>query len=247
MNSSDFYVKEIFKKFGYIANWLPNSPIKVGDVGIMEGYYFKRQGSLKELNLNFETREEQISVNFSYSLKADITIESDGSAKIYDKAATAALKIGFNAAGSFVFETTGCKITEIENKISLGKEIKKRFKDGAWDSKWVVIDSIVSADVSTIIVSNSENSELRLSASADVSKVNLTDASMNLKIKSQSGEITKFIADKTLFPLFNTSKIKQSFLDRLTRNKDNARFGGQVEERTSQGYTDTDIWDKVTL
>jgi hypothetical protein len=245
MRPSDFYVKNIVKKFGYFASWFPNSPIQLGDVGVMEGPYFKQLTSLKELQLSFVPRTSKKSANFSYSWEADFAIDSNASVNIANVGITSSLNVKFNNAGAFVFETTDCTITEIENKISLGLEIKKMFIANTWEVDWVVIDSIVAAGSSTIIISNSNNSEIQLSASGELSKINLTDANLGLKIKNQTGEITKFLADKGLVPMFKTSKIKLSFLQRITKDKENAHFGGKVKRRKSKNYSEKEIWEST--
>lgn len=65
MSPGDFYVKNVFYKFGYVANWFPNTQVNVGDMGIMDGYYFKKLSSLKELNLIVKVRNSEKPVDFS--------------------------------------------------------------------------------------------------------------------------------------------------------------------------------------
>ena len=245
MGPGDFYTTKIAERFGYLANWLPNSPINLGDVGIMEGRYFKQLSSLAQLQLSFVPRVPQKSANFSYSWEADIASDSSVGANIPGMGAAAGLNVKFNNAGAFVFEITDCTITDIEDKLSLGHEIKKLFEAKKWEPEWVVIDTIVAAGSSTILVSTTNNSEIQLSASGDVSKINLTDVSAGLKIKYQTGEITRILADKGLFPMFKTSKIKWSFLNRMTRNRGGARYGGHVEERVVRDYTEKEIWEPI--
>ena len=127
MGPGDFYTTKIAERFGYLANWLPNSPINLGDVGIMEGRYFKQLSSLAQLQLSFVPRIPQKSANFSYSWEADIASDSSVGANIPGMGAAAGLNVKFNNAGAFVFEITDCTITDIEDKLSLGHEIKKLF------------------------------------------------------------------------------------------------------------------------
>lgn len=245
MAPNDFYAKNIFEKFGYIANWFPNSKINLGDIGVMDGYNFKQISSLDESKLNFTIRDSEKSVDFSYSFQAELTSEFNAKVEVLNSIEAGGLKINFTNSGSFVFEATNCVVTQIENKLTLGEEIKKLYKNNNWQLEWVIIDTIITSGSSTILISNSNNSELELSASANIPKISLTDAGIGLKIKSQKGELTKFIAAQGLSPLFKTSKVKSSFLSRLTRRKDDARFGGHNVERNTQDYVEDDMWEKI--
>jgi hypothetical protein len=247
MSPSDFYVKNIFDKFGYIANWFPSSEIRIGDIGVMEGYYFKRKGSLDQKKLSYNIRKSEKPIDFSYSCQAELNFTSNIGAEALTKIAAGAVKIKFKNAGAFVFEAADCIISEIDNKLRLGDDIKKLYKNDNWDLDWVIIDTIISSGSSTILVSNSKESELELTANANIPQMQLTDTNIDLKIQSQRGELTRFLATQGLSPLFKTSKIKVSFLNRLTRRKNDARFGGHNAERIRQDYEEKEIWENIIL
>jgi hypothetical protein len=247
MGPSDFYVRQLFDKFNYIANWFPNANVKLGDIGIMEGYYFKQMGSLEEMNFTFKTRVSDQPIDFSYSWGANFDFTAYEKAKALNNIGEGEFKIRFTGSGSFVFESSNCMVSEIENKITLGQEIKKMYKSGSWDRNWVVIDTLITSESSTILVSSTKDAELELSASVNVPNVFISDNKVGLKVRTQKGELTKYIASKGLSPFFGTSKVKTSFLNQLTFNKNNQKFGGATQEGIAKQYFVDDIWQKSII
>jgi hypothetical protein len=88
---------------------------------------------------------------------------------------------------------------------------------------------------------------LELSASVNVPNVFISDNKVGLKVRTQKGELTKYIASKGLSPFFGTSKVKTSFLNQLTFNKNNQKFGGATQEGIAKQYFVDDIWQKSII
>lgn len=53
------YRRTMFQQHGYLVNWLPNSPLQVGDIGILAESGFARVSSLEELGVNFEIQRSR--------------------------------------------------------------------------------------------------------------------------------------------------------------------------------------------
>ncbi len=230
-----------------MANWFPNNKIALGDIGVFDGYQFNRISSLEKLGIPFEERQGEKPIDLSYVKQAEINFAAGGEMAPPDGMVSGNVKMQFQRAGAFSFDVANCFVHEIEDKLSLGNKIKQLYKDGQWEEDWVVIDSLVAAGVTTILVAESNNAELELQAKENLGELKLTNANARLSVKSQKGEITSLLGKEGLTPLFKTSKVKRSFLAGLTRRKDNVRYGGQVVDRPEMTTGEDDMWEQTQM
>ncbi|MGW1800088.1 CHAT domain-containing protein [Streptomyces sp. NPDC001984] len=74
------YTKEIYDGLGYFAVWMPNSPVSLGDVGVLRGRRFHRMTSLAELGVAFDTVGPGAPMVHSYSSSGDVEVAVSGEA-----------------------------------------------------------------------------------------------------------------------------------------------------------------------
>lgn len=231
---SDTYVNEMRDRFSYFATWLPNSPLRLGDVGLVEFGYFKQQTSLEELNIEISKRISDQTIDFVHTSRSGLSMESKTSARA--KAGTdlplanASIHIGFTDAGAFLFHAMSCSEYSIDNLAKLGERILQLIKEGKWRSEWRVIMSLLHAESATILVANSAGSKIELIAKTGRAVSNLADTQAGLSMKSQSGDVTQFICQKGLTPLYRPAQVKQSVLDRVLGRRSPIMFKGPTED-----------------
>ena len=229
-SAGKLYVREIYSRFQYLAAWLPNANLSLGDVGVHEGGRFKRMSALKDLGLPFRVRIGTNPIDFTYTSESGVTVATKIGGKV---AAGTSLPLGqadisiqFSRKGAFLFQAIGCSTEEIEDKMALGQVIIRLVKEGSWEPSWAVVDTLVRADTATIVLSNSRTGAVELTAKAPVSVANLANVAVGLSVTSQTGDIIRFIAAKGLSPLFRLSKVKQSFLSKIVGGTEGITFGG---------------------
>ena len=226
------YVKGIYDRFAYLATWLPNTNLALGDVGVQEGGYFKRMTSLKELGISFKVRSGRKPVDFTYTSQSGITFQTKAAGEV---AAGTTLPLGqagivieFNENGAFLFQAVGCRVNEIEDKVKLGQAVIQMWREKTWDSSWAVVDTLVKAGSVTIVVSSSQRASLELSAKTPVAITNLANVDAGLIVNSQQGDMVRFLAAEGLMPLFKLSRIKKSLLASLLGGPRPIYFGGKA-------------------
>jgi hypothetical protein len=239
--ANDQYLRGIFDKFGYLATWLPNKSVKLGDVGEKRGREFDRRTSLDNLSIDFNVRQGDRIAQMSHSSSSGVSVsfKAAGEAAMgtlpVDKAGAV---VEFGRDGAFVFEANNCVVFEIDDKVELGREVIRRYLSGDWDKNWSVIDQIVKVDRATILVSNHGNARLELSATKDLKAgaVDLAKADAGLSATFKSGDITQFLAEENLNPMFRLSRIKRSLFDWFTG-----------KEPTFEGVRRADFGDEPDL
>ena len=107
----------------------------------------------------------------------------------------------------------------IDNKPKLETDIKNLLRQNRWNRDWTVVDTLVRAGRATIIVSDSGDASLDLTAEVPVTPANLTNVNAGLSVIHQRGAVIKFIAEDGLAPLFKLSRVKPSMFQRLRGTK----------------------------
>lgn len=209
------YTKELYKQFNYFATWLPGTPLKLGDIGIMNNNEFTAISNLLDEGLNFEVDEDftKSDLEYSSSRAVSITTKIAGTAPALNSVlsdADAGFSVEFSRENAVLFKANGTLSPRIKNQIKLGAEIIERFKKGDWDKDWVVITELITADSSTILISSSDNSKIELRAKTAVSAGNfdIANAKLNLEPTFSKDLVTRIICEQNITPLFKVSRIK---------------------------------------
>ena len=203
------YQEEMHKNIGYFATWLPGDPIKLGDIGILEGGRFRRQGSLEELGIHDAGVREGTAEDMSYSASAERSTGVSAGVSAAVPVAKAEFAIKFSRQGAYVFEALGIRNAEFGNRLALAEQILGAHGRGQWQDQWLVVDSIYTAASATIIVSEESSSEIVLKASGNVplGPLPLADPKLGLSVTASNGKIVHLVARNNLSPLYSCIKV----------------------------------------
>jgi len=212
------YTAELYKRFGYLATWTPATPVNIGDVGEMDGNIFRRVSSLKEMNVPFTVRQAQNKEDLIYTSESGVNLSFKaagspivgGSSLLVQKAGAT---IDFHKGAGVVFIAKGCLSPSIEDQISLGKELIRRYSVGEWEAKYVVVTEIKKADSMSAFISESSGGKIELIAenSLQLGTLSLADLNVNFSVGAASGINTQIVAKDKLTPLFRVRQVKASF------------------------------------
>lgn len=215
MRTSRKYTRELYRQFRYYANWLPGTPLSLGDVGVLKAKEFVRKTNLKHLNLDFEIIKDSTPSQISHQSKGGVSVSAKiaGTAPVLGSVlseAEAGISVSFSNENSILFKANGTYNHIIKDQVKLGKDILKLYEEGNWDKDYLVITELVEADSSTILISNSSGSSIELSANANVSlgQLDIANADIGLQPKISKDLYTEIITNKGLTPLFKSSKVQ---------------------------------------
>ena len=202
--------KEIFELTGgYIATWLPDFSPLIGDYGVLARGRLLADGNLGDLgyvNIDYYTGVSSME-NFKYS--HDITIHAEAKLDASAQQLGGGFTVAFNSEGSFLYHFQNAKIHRIDNKGVFFKELAFKIMTGEipWDDSYVIVDEVVVAERSTILISKSRGGSVRImSEKPSTGAVNFADPALNLAFSTSKGTIFDYAGHSETRPLYHAVK-----------------------------------------
>ena len=198
----DIYSKGIKKKLkNYWAAWLPTTKYELGDIGVLNGYYFEKVGSLASLKIPFVTAADNSPSPIEFVSESGVSITIKLAGEMNEAFASvpqgrAGLKIDFGSQGAFIMQCPATYEPAISDPIALQREIIDALGRGAMAGR-------LGSHRSNRDRSLGDDPDLQLnplgagelSAEADLSAglANLAKPSSGSRSESQTGDIIKMI------------------------------------------------------
>lgn len=211
------YAKEMFQKFGYMATWTPGVQLELGDVGVVKDKLFTRITSLKNLGIDFKTREDKTEETQKHSSSGSVSMlfKAAGKAPALGSVLTqaeAGFTIDFKKSKSTVYEAVGCVAPMIDDQVAVGKKVLQMYQQGTWNKDWAVITELVQAKSATVLISNSSNSKIELSASGTFTggTASIADVNAQLQMAFSKDMMTTLVSQAGLTPLFKARAVKSN-------------------------------------
>jgi hypothetical protein len=207
------YQREMHKRLGFFATWLPGDPIEIGDVGLLEAGRFRRMTSLDELCIPYEvgvgpTRQD-VQVSSSQGINLITSVGATAAASLKTD-----VRVEFSRKGAFIFNASTLRPRLLVNRSAVSKAIMDTYKIGQWDRGWLLVDSLHVADRATILVSEDNAAQVVLSANgAGVqSGISLADPKIDFTITSVRGSIVHVVGGRDLHPIYSCLQLRTGFL-----------------------------------
>ncbi|MER5197456.1 hypothetical protein ACWD3J_28330 [Streptomyces sp. NPDC002755] len=241
------YTKEIYDGLGYFAVWMPNSPVALGDVGVLRGRRFHRTTSLAELGVAFETVGPGAPIAHSYSSAGDVDVAVSGEVgtpEVLGLAPQLTVTVTFRDAHATYLRAVGCTEEVVGDHLALQRGIADLHKAGVWRRDHVVVTKLVRTGPAVILVSSSGGTRVEFQASVDLAPMSLPVASVGAGIGTSAGSALAAEAvalDGGLTPLFELSALRRGLntRPRLRIRGPGAGTGKAATGTTAAGTTAT--------
>lgn len=228
---SEVYIKSMREHFNLCPNWEPHNLVSLGDYGTITDGIFNR---LDNINKRFGI--ELVSQPVSAPVRREFSTEGVRSRQLNTGASTevanAQVEIMFEKENGVFFNAPQCVIHRIDNLGNVLDELLELYKQGKWDTDWVVVSELEEAQSAVIAVSREANASIAFEAATPIAKIDLADA--NLKLKAAK-------ADKIAYKLDasdnHATLIVMMKLQRL-RKKGLLGMGKRVEWSTERSIAD---------
>jgi hypothetical protein len=209
------YTDAVVAKFKRYAAWPPNAKLRLGDIGILENNLFRYRSNLEFFGIKFKYWDgPSDNVNHSSGFDMKFSGKLGGQAEVAAPVSTNA-SLSFSKRGAFVFQATGCRDSEIDDKLRLSEDLRHLYDAKVWDPQWFVIENLTKVERATIIVADSDGGSLELSADGGfpVGGIQLAGVRGSLQVASQSGDFTTFLAEQEITPMFQLLRVKLGWLE----------------------------------
>ena len=220
MRTSKKYASELKRQFGYLATWLPGTPISLGDIGIMRKNVFTKIANLSDFDIHFDVESDPSKSDIEHSTSGAVSISTKaaGTASLNNSAlgeTEAGIIVEFSKEKAILFKANGTSSPSIKNQIEVGKSVIDLYRQRKWDKDWMVVTEVVNAESATILISSSAQGKIELKAKGEIeaAKLDIADANIELELSYSKDLSTKIITEGALTPLFKASKVKNRLLN----------------------------------
>lgn len=231
------YQSAVRDKLGYLATWLPNAPLELGDVGVLADSRFdvvERLGS-ERLNVPMEVREG----------RAETHLRHRGGVVVSARAGAPGVEVSFKHAGAFVLEVFDWVERSIVNLNEVAEHLAVFAEDRKWHKSWVLIHSLVVARRATILVASSRGARIELDTSAALPGAPLEaldPAALGLSLACEARDVIEVVTTGEVTPLFRASRLSKRLL-RKTWELSPIMRGPEDEDEDEQLLEPIDVGD----
>jgi hypothetical protein len=224
----DQYVGELYKKFGRFAPWLPDTPIALGAVGVVEGGEFIKKTNLESLGIAWTPSKPGPASVLDHSSATGVTIALKAKGEVVPGSillkGDAGARISFAKLGGVVLQASDVRVVSIKDTDSVARAILDMFALGIWHEDWVFVDEVRTAASTTILISEEKSSRLELKAAGNLQGP--AALAGGLVVAAKQGSITSFVGSKGCTPLFNLSRVKKQWLQSILDGKPKGKITG---------------------
>ena len=213
------YTNELLREQKYLANWLPNNPIKLGDIGEFKDNCFIVKGNIKNHQVDFETESGDANTDINYSSNGGVSISTKLSGTFAPAGGSlgegdAGIIVEFSREKAILLKTKNTKVSRIKDQITLEAKMLELFKQNILKSKRAVITEIIYADGATILVSNSKSARIELKATAKLEKaamLDIADASFAFDIPFRKDLAAEYITKNGFIIFYRVMAVTNGF------------------------------------
>ncbi len=246
---AEIYVEGIKRKLrNYYAAWLPNEPLKLGDVGVLDGAFFDRVTTVADMGISFEERPDPKPSSISYVSESGVEFFIKAAGEVSANLPNvpkgkAGLAYEFAREGAFVVKAEESYTPTIENIAKLEDDILEAYRDGKWKSNWAVIVKIVQAPTASFLISNSSNTKVEFSVEGDTTAgpIDLGNGKLNFGLRSQRGDVIQIVRATEVTPYFQLARMEGSW-----DSSSFFWFGGGIAPRFRAARTGLTTLDMAT-
>ena len=213
------YKKQISNTFDYRATWAPSRPIVLGQIGKLQDGVFMPYASLEDFGIQIETQTKESDDTLDYSSSGGVSINYKVAGDAVPTGAKtltqadAGILIKFSRENAVVFNIKGFSTSQITNLAVVEEKILQLKEEGKWKKDYILICEVITAKSASIVISESKDAALEISARADIgiNDLKLSNLDANLSIANKRDIGVNVLAKQAITPLYKAMKVKNRF------------------------------------
>ncbi|MER7251605.1 hypothetical protein [Kribbella sp. NPDC000426] len=200
------------RRFGQFACWPPNTPLALGDVGVLRRDRFDKATTLADLGIRSLPDETGTPTLLEYSSADEVRLVIDGEARAAAvlPPLEAKISISFARGGATFFQAAGAVKQSITNLPKLERELRPLLARKIWRPEWAVVTSVQRTGPTIILVSDRRDAKVEFSVSADTlgPSIPLAAAAAGIEFGSMHGVGVRVVAPEGTTPLFGAAQFR---------------------------------------
>jgi hypothetical protein len=211
------YINELRARFGYTPTWLPNTPVRLGDVGVLSSNGYERLRSLADFGISFHSRDSISSGSLEYISASEVSVmvKQEGQLPVGTSSlaqADGGITVIFGGTGAVLFQAAGCSISSIEDQHLLSDRLLALHAEGRWNIDYVVVTELVQAERTSVLISSANFAAAEFKVNGSFLSASLVSANTDLKLIRSHNIGTQIVMEGGLTPLFKAKGIRRRFL-----------------------------------
>lgn len=205
-SAHEIYQRHLRKQLsvkGYAA-WPPGRVLQLGDIGVLGGGGdFQKRTDLQQLGI--EPRVEKGPKQPMSATSQDVRQAAARASADVASIARGALGLRFGSEGTTIFEVRDFQHVQIGNLAEIAEHVLDLWDKGTWKRSWCLVDQVWRASAGTIIVSETSNVQVDISAGVSGALPGLealADPEVAAKVQVHGDGVTKVIGGRDLTPMF---------------------------------------------
>jgi hypothetical protein len=228
------YTKEIHNELGYWGTWLPSNKLCLGDVGVIKNGIFHFITSLENEEIPFRKISRSGFSSHEYASKGAVNIHSkfSGEASLPEsnlKIDESGIIVNFNSVNAICFRIDKAKTSRIDNLHELEGEILRRCENGHWQKDWVLINELITAGNSIVLVSNGVNSKIEFQLNGELEKLGNVKLDAHHKVVYERNMAYKMLTEDETTPLFKVMGVSSKWFGEKRMIPKNTEFVKELE------------------
>jgi len=242
MDAPQRYVNQLKKALGYYPTWLPQERIELGWYGTFVEGVFKRDGSLSDLNIQFETSADPTGrpIKAHEGFRFGTSGATSASGTMLD--ASASVTLAANHEYAWAFGAIDAKKREIIDLPQLQAAVLEQRRLGLWNDAWLIVCEVFEVETLNVLVARSRDAKGEIHARANLASPEAILLEQNASYRFDASEMFQVENAKTTTPLFGVRKVRGIFRKHVAavRGPDGPRLDHALEHTVDEPmFTDS--------
>lgn len=200
------HVRQKLAPTGY-AVWPPGRALQLGDVVTLNsGGDLRKQTDLRQLNLDLQVESgnpQTISATSDQMHKAAARAQAS-------MVVNASAHLIFKGKGMVVFEAQDFQHLQTGNLAEIRRRVLQLYREGVWQASWCLVDQLWWVGTGTIIVSETDDAEIAISAQGIGNSsllASLADPKVHASVDVRGGSVAKVVGGRDFAALFTAMRL----------------------------------------
>ena len=206
------YLKEMRKGTGYLATWVPSTPMSLGLYGTVNAGVFTRLGSLGHQAKVVDGTPGIISYSSSTARVASLSATVPPAVAPLGNV-DGKLDLAFTREGDFIFHAGHVVPRTVDNLQDVADYMVMQEVLGAWQRDWYFVYELVESGPFVVVLSASNNSQVSLKLKAGATQAALGDIDFTSGVTVTNGHALAYVMEHGQ-PLYKLARLKANFWGR---------------------------------